>query len=231
MSSFRLRGGRVVDPTQAEPTACATSSCATAASSRRSGEHVDAGDRRQRLRRDGRRHRHAHPHRRRQGQPRAPADGRRPPRRRQPVRAAEQPARARLLRHLHAGHAGHRLPLCRDGLHRGLRAGDGAEQRAPCAHGDGRRADPRPRRLRDARQRRAVPATAGRRRRRRAELRADPRLHRLDHPRQQGDGREGRQPGRHLGLQVQPAQARRRRERTCTGRSRRARWCTRWRAR
>ncbi len=26
------------------------------------------------------------------------------------------------------GHAGHRLPLCRDGLHRGLRAGHGAEQ-------------------------------------------------------------------------------------------------------
>ena len=64
-----------------------------------------------------------------------------------------------------------------------------------------------------------------------AQLRAAARLHRLDHGRHQGDGREGGQPGRHLGLQVQPAQARRRRARTCTGRSRRARWCTRWRAR
>ena len=42
-------------------------------------------DRRQRLRRDGRRHRHAHAHRRRQGQPRAHADGRGPPRRRRPA--------------------------------------------------------------------------------------------------------------------------------------------------
>ena len=39
-----------------------------------------------------------------------------------------------------------------------LRAGDAAGQRAPRAHGDGRHADRRPRRLRDARQRRFLPA-------------------------------------------------------------------------
>ena len=109
------------------------------------------------------------------------------------------------------GTLGHRLSLRRDGLHRGVRAGDGGEQRAPGPHGDGRRAGARPRRLRDARQRRAVPAAAGRRRRRRAQLRPAARLHRVDDARQQGDGREGGQPGRHLGLQVQPAQARRER--------------------
>ena len=55
---------------------------------------------------------------------------------------------------------GHRLSLCRDGLHRLLRAGHAAGQCAPGAYGDGRHADGRQRRLRHARQRRLLPAPA-----------------------------------------------------------------------
>ena len=105
-----------------------------------------------------------------------------------------------------------------------------AGQRAPRPHGDGRRAHPRPRRVRDARQRRAVPADAARGRQCGAQLRADPRLRGVDDPRHQGDGREGRQSGRHLGLQVQPAQARRRRAARALAGHAAVRWCTRWRA-
>ena len=103
---------------------------------------------------------------------------------------------------------GHRLPLRRDGLHRLLRAGDAAGQRAPGAHGDGRHADRRQRRLRDARQRR-LPAAA--------HLREEGRSRRstTTSPGPCTPPRRSRvkvvNPGRHQRLQVQPAQARPRR--------------------
>ena len=112
-----------------------------------------------------------------------------------------------VVRRLHARHARHRLPLRGDGLHGRLRAGDDAVQRAPHAPGNGRHADHRSRRLRDARQRRTPAADARRPRR----LRAPARLRRLDDQREQGARREGGESRRHLGVQVQPALARRRR--------------------
>ena len=59
----------------------------------------------------------------------------------------------------------------------------------------------------------------------RRRLRAHQRLHRLDDARRAGDAAEGGQPGRHQRLQVQPAQARPRREARALRQSRRARSC------
>ena len=101
----------------------------------------------------------------------------------------------------------HRLPLCRDGLHRLLRAGDAAGQCAPGAYGDGRYADGRQRRLRHARQRRFLPAPA----RGQGGFRGHQGLRRLDHARLTGDRGQGGESRRHQRLQVQSAQARSRR--------------------
>ncbi len=101
----------------------------------------------------------------------------------------------------------HRLSLCRDGLHRLLRAGHAAGQCAPSAYGDGRHADGRQRRLRHARLRRLFPAPA----RGEEGFQGDQGLCRLDHACRAGDRREGGQSRRHQRLQVQSAQARSRR--------------------
>ena len=79
-----------------------------------------------------------------------------------PATAAGNPLELRILRRVHARHARHRLPLRRDGLHGRIRARDDRVERAPYAPGNGRHADHRSRRLRDARQRRTVPAACSR---------------------------------------------------------------------
>ena len=143
-------------------------------------------------------HRHAHPHRRRQAQhrPRHAARG--------PSRRPGGPHRPdpRLLRARGARHLRHRLPLRRDGLHRLFRAGDPAGQRPPGPSGDGRHADRGQGRVRHAGQRRLPAPPDGRR----LGPEADQRLRRVDPARDPLHRHQGGQSGRHLRLQVQPAE-------------------------
>ena len=104
-------------------------------------------------------------------------------------------------------HAGGGIPLRGDGLHRLLRAGHAAVERAPGPHGDGRYADRRQGCVRAARERR-LPAAEPRGRGGSAR---DQRLRRLDPARRAGARHQGRQRRRHQRLQVQRAHARRRR--------------------
>ena len=113
----------------------------------------------------------------------------------------------RRLRPRRALDSRHRLSLCRDGLHRLLRAGHAAGQCASGAYGDGRHAHGRQRRLRHARLRRLFPAPA----RGEERLQGDQGLRRLDHALGASHRREGGQSGRHQRLQIQSAQARSRR--------------------